>query len=212
MNVLRYTVKVLIMAKWGKKMKRVCSSILFLSVISGTIFSAAKKQLEEIKVVIEPKWEDLEHDSKKVELFGGKLILIGSITLKKRMKDPIYMHQIQLHWNGNEIENINGSLYQKQTNKEFMPIEEYLVCDGIWNKSKQRLILEFEQEKKLNSLNIFYLVLTIPNQLEEQLKTGTFEIEKYCLPEPIQACTKNQTLSIAVNSRAAEISPIAIDH
>ena len=62
---------------------------------------------------------------------------------------------------GENIENLISSLYKKVPNKEFLPIEDNLICDGIWNKKTQTIILPFEEKETLGPSTKFYLVLTI---------------------------------------------------
>ncbi len=158
-----------------------------------------KSKNDDFTIIIEPKWQDLEREPDKAKEFGGKLILVGSITLKKRSKEHVALSRIYLRWEGQEIDNLVGSLYKKEPDKDFHPIEEYLICDGIWNKSKQRLVFEFDEKQTLGAHNIFYVVLTVPPALEKILKTGRFHIEHSCLPELMQECTKNQELALSID-------------
>lgn len=157
-------------------------------------------------VVLEPLWLELGN-SKKAEEFGGKWMLVGSIIFKKRIKDPVCIGTIILRWSGDRLDNLIASLYKKNLNKEFLPIEDNLICDGSWNKSKQLLILNFEEQESLGPTTIYYLVLTVPESLEPLLKTGSFCIDQECLPFPFQQCAHNKNLSLAVNSSQKSIMP-----
>ena len=102
-----------------------------------------------------------------------KLALTEQITL--RNKQPILLKKLKLKWNGEKINGIYASLYtKKEYQDELVPIEENLLCDGFWNQGKQQII--FDINKKLVSLNKFYLVLRFPDQIEEKLKNGNFSI------------------------------------
>lgn len=106
-------------------------------------------------------------------LDNGKLALTEQITL--RNKQPIHLKKLKLKWNGEQINDIYASLYtKKESQDELVPIEENLICDGFWNQGKQQLI--FDINKKLVSLNKFYLVLRFPDQIEEKLKKGNFSV------------------------------------
>ncbi len=153
----------------------------------------------ECRITLKPKWRDLDGNSTKAAQFGGRWILVGSITFK-RCKDPICIETINLHWNGDHLDNLVASLYKKNLDKElFIPIEENLICDGIWNKSKQTLILNFDEKESLAPTTVFYLVLTVPEEIEPILKKGSFCLEEQCLPKPFKQCAQQEKLSLAFN-------------
>jgi hypothetical protein len=170
-----------------------------------TIFIVASAVLtthttEECSIILTSKWCDLDGNCKKAIQFEGKWMLVGSITFKKKAKDPIYIDTISLHWNGEQLDNLIASLYKKNISKDFLPIEDNLICDGIWNKKKQTLILNFDEKETLDPTTIFYLVLTIPETVEQLLKTGSFQIEEESLPQPFKHCAQSEKLSLAINT------------
>lgn len=146
---------------------------------------AAHQEHEAVKVFIEPKWQDLENDSAIAQQFGGKWILVGSITFKKKSTMPVALTKLELHWNGTPLHHLMGSLYDKPLDKEFMAVEETLLSDGHWNQTTQTLILKFNKRKTLNAVNVFYVVLTVPEHLESTLKRGSFDVCTSSLPHPI---------------------------
>jgi hypothetical protein len=173
-----------------------CVLSITLSALSLQVCNA-----EEFNIILKPKWSNLDADCSKCAEFGGKWILVGSITFKKRCKDPICIETINLHWNGEPIDNLIASLYKKNLDKDnFLPIEENLVCDGIWNKNKQTLVLNFDEKENLALTTVFYLVLTVPDSIEPILKKGSFYLEEQCLPKPFKPCAQNEKLSLAFNS------------
>lgn len=180
-------------------MKQLTIACLIFTASQAFSAHVTQSSNDDFAIIIESKWQDLEHEPAKAAEFGGKLILVGSITVKKHSKEQVALSRIYLRWKGQPIDNLVGSLYKKESDKEFHPIEEYLVCDGIWNKTKQRLLFEFDEKQTLGALNIFYVVLTVPADLEATLKSGKFEIEHSCLPELMQECTKNQELALAID-------------
>src|SRR5690606_8029013 len=93
--------------------------------------------LEDFNVTLQPEWTNLDYNDNAIEEFGSKWMLAGSITFKKKIKDPIQVKQIIMRWTGETIDNLVASLYKKDLDKEFAPIEKNLICDGIWNKKKQ---------------------------------------------------------------------------
>jgi len=159
--------------------------------------------LEDFSIILEQKWQNLERNQEKNKEFGGKWILIGSITFEKKSKEFISLDKINLRWNGDNIDNLIGSLYKKYPEKEFIPIQDNLVCDGTWNKSKQLLMLKFDNKLSLGPTTTFYLVLTVPDQIEPIIKKGSFCLEEHCLPDPFKQCARNRQLSIAVNTKTS---------
>jgi len=155
-------------------------------------------------IILKSKWRNLDTSAIKSTDFGGKWILVGSITFKKRCKDPIFIQTINFHWNGEPIDNLVGSLYKKTSAKEFLAIEENLICDGIWNKNKQMLMLDFDEKENLGPTTIFYLVLTVPESIEPILKKGSFCMEEQCLPRPFKQCAQQEKLSLAINDTATK--------
>jgi len=174
---------------------------IFLCIAASvTTFDTTGADDDNFKIVIEPIWQDLERDQSKSEQFGGKWILAGSITFEKKAKESVNLHRLYLRWNGLQIENLCGSLYQKTPDKEFRPIEANLICDGVWSKTKQILMLTFDEQKTLGLRNIFYLVLTIPKEIEYTIRQGSFDIENYTLPEPFRPNKPEDRLSLSLDA------------
>jgi len=118
-----------------------------------------------------PTWYEYPFSTTLIGTQNEKLALIELITL--RNKSPLKLKKLKLQWRGERIDNIYASLYQKKEYKNHLiPIEENLICDGIWNSKAQQII--FEINKKIVSLNKFYLVLRFPYKLEAKLKKGNF--------------------------------------
>ena len=158
------------------------------------------------KIVLESKWQDLERCPEKTERFGSKLILVGNIVFKKKSRESVNLTTLTLKWHGNYITNLFGSLYKKEADKEFLPIEENLICDGTWSTQKQTLVLRFGKAETLQATNRYYLVLTVPDHLEKLLDNGTFEIESACLPEQFQSCACNGDLCLSIDIVDTQIS------
>ncbi|MDR3549880.1 MAG: hypothetical protein P4L31_00565 [Candidatus Babeliales bacterium] len=184
-------------------MKRLIYILLF---ICSTAIHAS--QLDDFDVMLTPQWQDLESNEDKAKEFGGKWILAGSITFKKKAKDTVHLHRIYLQWNGNRIESLCGSLYKAESDRSFLPIQENLVCDGVWNKCQQTLMLNFDKKETLGFANTFNLVLTVPDDLEAILKTGHFNIIPSYLPEPFKMCARKDSLSLAFNTPASNFKKI----
>lgn len=190
-------------------MKRLITAILLPLLLT---IATPTHGVEEFDITLKSKWHDLESNEKKSTDFGGKWILVGSITFKKRCKDPIFIKTINLHWNGEHIDNLIGSLYKKALDEEFLAIEDNLVCDGIWSNSKQTLILDFDEKENLGPTTVFYLVLTVPESIEPILKKGSFCIEEQCLPKPFKQCIQQEKLTLAINDTATKSSDLHKTH
>jgi hypothetical protein len=134
--------------------------------------------------------------------FGGEWVLIGSITFKKKSKKPVILDTISFRWNGEQITSLIASLYKKNSSKNFLPIDQNLICDGTWNRSKQTLVFNFNEKESLNPMTTFYIVLTMPPDLKSCLQEGLFILEEQCLPKPFKHAIdpKNLTLKIAIPS------------
>jgi len=154
------------------------------------------------RVIVEAKWQDLQSDPERIKLFGGKWILVGSITFKKRTSDIIFLDALQLTWEGEKINTLVGSLYEKNDKGAFLPIEKYHICDSCWKRSTQELFLKFQQPLALRAVNTFYLVLTVPKEIEPKLKGGTFRVSQQGLPLPYRNYVKRNNLSITLNDRS----------
>ncbi len=160
-------------------------------------------------VSLEPKWQELNNDRSREEEFGGKWVLAGSIAFKKKAKDFLSLTTLHLHWHGPQLENLAASLYKKDLDKKFLPIQENLICDSIWNKNTQTLIFNFKKQP-LGLFNTFYIVLTIPDLLECVIQQGKFTVEENGLPEPFKKAIATQWLSF--ESYHQKTDPLHVAH
>jgi len=179
-------------------MKRL--NILVLLLLSPSGLYPATQPTDDYTITMQSTWKDLEQDPQQSKKFGGKWILAGTITFKKKAKDTIHLNRLYLQWEGpRKIENLVASLYTSESEAEFLPIQENLVCDGIWNKCRQTLIFNFDEAESLGWRNNFYLVLTVQDQLEPLLKMGKFSLVSTMLPEPFQECVSDAQLCFDYN-------------
>lgn len=186
----------------GEVMK-ICVYTLLLCALTCARFARAEQ--ETFKVVVEPLWHSLDSDPLRIQQFGGKWILAGSITFKKRSSEAVFLDELQLAWKGEKIEQLVGSLYEKNEAGAFIPIEKYFVCDSNWKKSTQQLLLRFEHPLTLGAINTFYLVLTVPEDIEHILKNGSFYIEQAGLPLPYREYVKDHELALALHEALPSI-------
>jgi len=174
------------------------SIILTLLVASATLYSAA----DMCSLCLEPIWRYLDESEKH---FADRWVLVGGITFKKKCIEPIKISKIHLRWHGEPLEELHASLYTNNSDDAFLPIEANLVCDGKWNKVKQKLILHFQKPYKIGLETTFYLVLTVPDKLEPLLRQGSFSIEPQCLPEPLRQASAHASLSLAAINTPSSI-------
>ncbi len=89
-----------------------------------------------------------------------------------------------------------------------MPIEDYLVWDGSWNRTHQRLVLDFHDKKQtLGPRNVFYLVFTVPESIEPSLKNGYFSLTKTNLPDALYKNNQDLKLDLAqVHTQAPSLA------
>ncbi len=178
--------------------------LLFMLTLLFVTTKITSNYLEPFTIQLESKWIDLENSTAKIKKFGGKWILAGSITFKKRSSETVYLDEIKLSWKGKTLSNLTGSLYV--VNKTFLPIEKYLVCDSLWKASEQQLLLKFDKEHTLGARNTYYLVLTVPEDLEDTVKKGEFTIEKQSLPCPFQDYLQNNKIALSLNNAKPSIT------
>lgn len=173
-----------------------------------SFLTASHNELDDFKIILESTWKDLDTDIAQSQEFGGKWILIGSITFRKKAKEVVNLEKLYLHWTGKPLAHLLGSLYKKTTSHDFLPIQDYLVCDGKWNNAQQILMLDFEQKLTLGPTNTFYLVLTVPDNVENIVKEGSFDILDSYLPEPFKECLAQEKHSLALGKHETKVAVI----
>jgi len=185
-------------------MKRTSCVMFLCAAMSFPLKTRAEKSSdpEQFTILLEPKWEDLEKNKKR-KLFTDKWILAGDITFKKRAPDFVSLNELHLTWNGKKINHIIGSLYEKTKGVHLMPIEKYLICDGSWKSSEQKLILKFEKPRTLYAVNTLSLVLTIPKEMEKVLQDGYFSLEVETLPDQFKNYATENDLSLVMKETPA---------
>ncbi|MFI5332643.1 MAG: hypothetical protein ACHQVS_00920 [Candidatus Babeliales bacterium] len=174
-------------------------SFYIIAISIGSITFAASR-IDDFVITLDPTWQIIECDDNKCKEFGGKWVIIGSIIFRKKAKEPVNLTRLYLRWHGHQLDTQVASLYKKPEDKDFLAIQENLVCDGTWDSANQTLLFNFDQKQTLGLTNIFYVVLTIPESVEPQIKQGSFELMTHYLPEQFQPTT-NQQLSLAYNMK-----------
>jgi hypothetical protein len=78
-------------------MKAMYSLISFLLLQAPIVYCAKDHAL----VTLEPTWHCLDDNDGSCDRFGGKWVLVGTITFKKKsIQDSLILNQLRLHWNG----------------------------------------------------------------------------------------------------------------
>lgn len=158
-------------------------------------------------VHLEPQWVNLDPKSEHEKQFGGKWVLVGSITFRKKSREDIKLEHLALKWHGEQLDNLSGSLYKKLPEKDFIPIEDNVLSDSTWNKADQMLVFDFKQRRQtLGPLNIFYLVLTIPESVHNKLQHGHFSLTHTHLPEPYQEFARSNPLNLALSAQKSALT------
>jgi len=197
----------------GKPMKRaIIFPIIIMLNTNQYLFANSKDvPVDLYGIQVETKWENIEQNEEKIKQFGSKWLLVGGITFKKKSKDSVNLSKLSLRWRGPKLCNITGSLYKKNPDRPFLAIEDQLLCDGIWNKTKQTLIFNFNEEQSLGPLNIFYVTLTVPAEIEALVKNGSFALDATGLPTPYRRRARNTQLVLAFDTLEIEqTKPLSI--
>jgi len=160
--------------------------------------------IQDCSITIESQWEDLENNKEKSQKFGGKWILAGTITFKKKCNAQINLQEIRLQWHGKHLEQLTGSLFIPKDSGPFKPVPANHIADSKWSKKTQTLMIKFDRAVSLYPTTIFYLVLTVPED-QEQLLKGQFTIEPDYLPMPFQEAAYKDPLSINLDVSGSTI-------
>jgi len=171
--------------------------ILHMAVFCSGLATLCQAKMAQFDILLETHWKNLTHNNKNKH-FNDKLILAANITFKKKSSDVVFLQELSLTWQGKKLNKLIGSLYEKDILGNFMPIEKFHICDGIWKTSEQKLILKFEKPKKLSSENTLCLVLIVPQNIEKKLKDGIFHLEPTNLPKQYRELVDNNNLTLAI--------------
>ena len=186
-----------------KKIRLVMSLIMVNSMVSTML----NRPGDEYAILIEPTWRMLDPDDFYAQTLGGQWVLVGSFTFKKRSQETVHLNKLVLQWHGPTITKLVGELYSKRPDRDFLPIEEYLVSDGMWCKTNQELVLDFRYSLTLGPINEFCLVLTLPKEVQELVKQGTFDLSLRALPIQFRQALDETRVSLSLRVPVADIRP-----
>lgn len=149
------------------------------------------------QLAIKPSWQILNERTQITDQLGGNWVLVGILTFKKKAKENIFLDQLEIQWKGESIASLPSTLYKKQADKPFLPLQDYVICDGIWNSARQEILFKLEKPYQLNGSTCFYLVFTIPDHLEPAIRKGSFTIKHTTLPEALKTCLETKRCSLS---------------
>jgi hypothetical protein len=161
---------------------------LFLS------FCSLAEAKEHFEIVLMPEWTLLSNNKNNASLSGERWVLVGTITFKKKSKEPLALSKLVLNWNGSFLDTMTASLYQKP-----VFIEENIISDGIWNKARQVIIFNFDKIT-LHPTTTFYLVLTIPTTKIDLFKNSCLSCCPECLPQQFKEAAQSLSLPLLVEA------------
>lgn len=154
------------------------------------------------QVMIEPLWHEISV-SKIEDYSREKWVVIGKITLKHTTRETIKLDSLSIAWQGNQIDQLFGSLYRADITDMFLPIESYLVADSIWSEQSQKMYFSLEKPLMLEPATTFYLVLAVPLALEKDIKTGSFFIVQESLPREFKYYAQSNKTDLTFSSKIA---------
>jgi hypothetical protein len=153
---------------------------------------------DDLTITLNPSWQKLGHGKAAKSGFGGSWIHAGTMVIKKKLNENIYLARASFNWRGKTLPVLHASLYRKN-GEPFLPIDNNLVSDGTWKAHQQLLTFTFDERQLLDPVTTFYLVLTVPPHLEQRIKEGRFDLAIESLPDQMQPYihTKNISLSFS---------------
>lgn len=186
----------------GILMKRI--ALFFLVSVFPLIAAkeVERQKTEGCELNISSEWRNLEDTCKGeyTEKFGGRWMLAGTFIFKNRSGDTVPLTELDLAWKGKlKISDLVGSLFKKEPNKEFMPVQDFLISDGHWNAKQQVLQLKFNERELIGLTTTFCLVLTVPSSLEKTLNDGHFTVIIDNLPRQLKKTVKKRRPILSIS-------------
>ncbi|OQA35756.1 MAG: hypothetical protein BWY54_00446 [Candidatus Dependentiae bacterium ADurb.Bin331] len=152
----------------------------------------------EVLFTLTPEWKNLESNRVLRERYGSTWILACTIEIKKiTTHQSLFLEKLLLSWRGTPLEHLTASLYKKPIDRDFMPLQENLICESCWHEKAQQIIFKLNQPFALETHTILCLVLTVPQTMVPSLEKGYFEVERSSLPLLIQQSLPSNPLTLA---------------
>lgn len=173
-------------------MKQIIIGFL-LSVLLGN----ASSWCAPVLFTLTPEWKNLESSRVLRQRYGSTWILACTIEIKKlSTHQSLFLEKLLLSWRGTPFKHLTASLYKKPIDREFMPLQENLVCESCWHEKTQQIVFKLNQPFALETHTILCLVLTVPPALVTSLEKGYFEVERSSLPLLIQQSLSSKPLTL----------------
>jgi hypothetical protein len=162
-----------------------------------------------VSITVTPAWLPIGHGKASTNEFGGAWICAGTISIRKRVNETLSLTEAAFKWNGGPLDKLHASLYRKNS-EPFLAIEENLVSDGIWRPQQKMLTFSFDSKQILDPVTTFYLVLTVPPHLEQQLKKGSFELLVSHMPAELQPYLEHKSFLLSLSSLQQQKTTLAL--
>ena len=128
----------------------------------------------------------------------------ATITFRKKTHEEVYLTELRFFWKGKQLSNPHASLFLKDPDKALMPIPENHIADGIWSSALRTLTFSIKPSIPLKSKTCFAITVTLHDDLENQLRTGSFTLDSSSLPEPFRETSKTHPLTLTLNAQSAK--------
>ena len=165
-------------------MKHMWYIILFL--VSSFAFAA--KDAPIVEFTLTPAWKKLATPRILTERSSYHWVLACTIEIKKKgTLENLFLDKLLISWKGtHKLDHLAATLYKKPIDKDFLPIEDYLICESEWSARTQRVIFKINRPMPIDTHTTLCLVFSIPDEKQRQLQEGYFEFERSSLPYLIQ--------------------------
>ncbi len=131
--------------------------------------------LHACQITVTPTWSLLKSTPYQMECSGGNSIVIATITIKNRTKDRYFLSSLKLHWQGQPLNELNGSVYVHVVDQRYLPLEKYHIADGHWDTKSQTLYFDCLTPYKLDPYIQFFIVINADQATEPLIQNGSFE-------------------------------------
>jgi len=165
-----------------KKLKQILLIMLCLTGLYIKLRSEILNEKFTLKTI--STWKDFNNDSKSQLTIEDQEKKALTVELIFRSKETIKLKKLVLQWNGDFLDDISASLYQKKENDDLTFINKNFVCDAKWDNKKQQII--FTLDEKLIAINKYYLIINYMPKIESKLKEGCFVLSN---EKAIQICS-----------------------
>jgi hypothetical protein len=144
-----------------------------LTILSSTTVNAmiGQQAFDFFSLNATTTWREYPLNIPQINFLKEKWVWTCSLTLKS--KQPVKLNSLVLQWKGEKLHHLAAALYQKKERENaVIPIQQNLVCDGMWDPKTQQMV--FEPNEKVIAVNKYYLMVSFPKSMEHSVKKGKF--------------------------------------